>query len=386
MKLVVTIFHNSRRVKATTNGSAPTERLLFGSSSPACYTDNSGSSPNQLQKGSNGGQRDDFITETCCNALSDFVARAWVCRSISIRPLDDKYHPTVVECTFEISDWSPDGRLRMDVGLKIRKYQAENVGAFERQWDVQLVFQRDTVFRRYKRLCVFDMDSTLIQQEVIDEIARKLGVEDEVSAITHRAMNGELDFTQSLRERCALLRGVPSTVFEELRSVITLTNGAADLVKALKRLGFKTAVLSGGFTPLTAWQAEQLGLDYAFANQLVVSADGQTLTGELEGEIVNGDKKRELVLQIAGREGISLDQVLVIGDGANDLPMMGVAGLGLAFNAKPKVQYEAPSKLNSNTLLDVLYMFGLTREEQEELVREQHLAIGDDIPMVKPCS
>jgi phosphoserine phosphatase len=246
--------------------------------------------------------------------------------------------------------------------------RAESILLVEQEHNIEIVFQADNVFRRHKRLAVFDMDSTLIQQEVIDEIARKLGVEDKVSAITERAMNGELDFTESLRARCALLKGVSSTVFEELRSVISLTPGAQDLVRVLKRLGYKTAVLSGGFTPLTSWQAQQLGLDYAFANHLVVSADGLTLTGEVTGEIVNAEKKREHLIDIAAKEGIILEQVLAVGDGANDLPMMGVAGLGVAFNAKPRVQLEAPAKLNSPSLLDILYLLGFTRQEQDELL------------------
>jgi phosphoserine phosphatase len=252
--------------------------------------------------------------------------------------------------------------------------KAESLLQLEQEHNVEIVFQVDNVFRRHKRLAVFDMDSTLIQQEVIDEIARKLGVEDKVSAITERAMNGELDFTESLRERCALLNGVSSTVFQELRSVISLTPGAMDLVRVFKRLGYKTAVLSGGFTPLTSWQAQQLGLDYAFANHLVVSPDGLTLTGEVTGEIVNAEKKREHLIDIAAKEGIILEQVLAVGDGANDLPMMGVAGLGVAFNAKPRVQLEAPAKLNSPSLLDVLYLLGFTRQEQEELLAAYEVA------------
>jgi phosphoserine phosphatase len=160
----------------------------------------------------------------------------------------------------------------------------EALSRFEREWNIECVFQTDTIYRRYKRLAVFDMDSTLIQQEVIDEIAALIGVEKEVSAITAAAMNGELDFEASLRARCKLLKGVPSTVFETLRPQITLNEGVKDLITALKRLGFKTAVLSGGFTPLTSWMGEQLGLDYAFANHLVVSDDGKTLTGELTGK------------------------------------------------------------------------------------------------------
>jgi phosphoserine phosphatase len=240
---------------------------------------------------------------------------------------------------------------------------------FEREWNVEAVFQADTIHRRYKRLAVFDMDSTLIQQEVIDEIASLISVEDKVSAITAAAMNGELDFEASLRARCALLKGVPSTVWETLKPRITMNEGVFELIRALKRLGFKTAVLSGGFTPLASWKAEQLGLDYAFANHLVVSEDGQSLTGELTGEIVHAQRKRQHVLEIAEKEGILLEQVVCVGDGANDLPMMGVAGLGVAFHAKPKVQMQAPARLNSKSMLDVLYLFGISQEEQEELLR-----------------
>lgn len=267
----------------------------------------------------------------------------------------------VVEVTFPLPAASP-------VALEtLRRHEA--ISRYEREWNVECVFQADTIHRRYKRLAVFDMDSTLIQQEVIDEIASLIGVEKEVSAITAAAMNGELDFEASLRARCKLLKGVPSTVFETLKPRITLNEGVKELVIALKRLGFKTAVLSGGFTPLTGWMGQQLGLDYAFANHLVVSDDGATLTGELTGEIVHAQKKRQHVLEIAEKEGILLDQVICVGDGANDLPMMGVAGLGVAFHAKPKVQMQAPARLNRASMLDILYLFGISKEEQEELLR-----------------
>jgi phosphoserine phosphatase len=267
----------------------------------------------------------------------------------------------VVEVTFPLPSAS-------DITLEtLRRH--EGVSRFEREWNVECVFQRDNVYRRYKRLAVFDMDSTLIQQEVIDEIASLIGVEKEVSAITAAAMNGELDFEASLRARCKLLKGVPSTVFETLRPRITLNEGVKELINALKRLGFKTAVLSGGFTPLTGWMGQQLGLDYAFANHLVVSEDGKTLTGELTGEIVHAQKKRQHVLEIAEKEGILLEQVIAIGDGANDLPMMGVAGLGVAFHAKPKVQMQAPARLNSTSMQDILYLLGISKEEQEVLLR-----------------
>jgi phosphoserine phosphatase len=249
----------------------------------------------------------------------------------------------------------------------MRRHEA--MSRFEREWNVEAVFQADTIHRRYKRLAVFDMDSTLIQQEVIDEIASLIGVEDQVSAITAAAMNGELDFEASLRARCALLKGVPSTVWETLKPRITMNEGVPELIRALKRLGFKTAVLSGGFTPLASWMAGRLGLDYAFANHLVVSEDGNSLTGELTGEIVHAQRKRQHVLEIAEKEGILLEQAVCVGDGANDLPMMGIAGLGVAFHAKPKVQMQAPARLNSKSMLDILYLFGISQEEQEALLR-----------------
>lgn len=281
--------------------------------------------------------------------------------TIASRKLEQSKLCRVVEVTFPLPSASP-------IALEtLRRHEA--ISRFEREWNVECVFQAGTIYRRYKRLAVFDMDSTLIQQEVIDEIASLIGVEKEVSAITAAAMNGELDFEASLRARCKLLKGVPATVFQTLRPRITLNEGVQELITALKRLGFKTAVLSGGFTPLTSWMAQHLGLDYAFANHLVVSEDGQTLTGELTGEIVHAQKKRQHVLEIAEKEGILLDQVIAIGDGANDLPMMGVAGLGVAFHAKPKVQMQAPARLNSKSMRDVLYLFGITREEQEGLIR-----------------
>ncbi|KIW01697.1 phosphoserine phosphatase SerB [Verruconis gallopava] len=298
------------------------------------------------------------LSDTCLAATRSFLRSLFPKASTSFRSLADH----VSEATVLVA--SP-----LDL-VALRQDNAQAILDFEREWNVELVFQKEGAFRKHKRLAVFDMDSTLIQQEVIDEIARKIGVEEQVSAITARAMNGELDFTASLKERVALLKGVPATVFVELRDVITLTPGAKDLIKALKRLGYKTAVLSGGFTPLTGWLAQQLGLDYSYANHLVVSDDGARLTGEVTGEIVNAEKKREHVLAIAEKEGILLEQSLVVGDGANDLPMMGVAGLGVAFNAKSKVQLAAPARLNSGSLMDVLYLLGFTREEQEQLISE----------------
>ncbi|KAI9745277.1 MAG: hypothetical protein M1818_001557 [Claussenomyces sp. TS43310] len=277
----------------------------------------------------------------------------------SHRCLDTPYHPRVVELNFSPA---PDPEyLTLD---DLRKH--ELLYRFEREWNVDVVLQVDTPLRRYPRLVVFDMDSTLIEQEVIDLIAASIGVEAEVSAITARAMNGELDFSASLRERVRLLKGVDAQIFTKLRQVITPTKGVRELVRALKRLGVKTAVLSGGFIPLTSWLASNVGIDYAYANTLASapSPAGDMLTGELgDTPIINAEKKASLLLEIAAKEGISTDQVIAVGDGANDLLMMKEAALGVAFRAKPVVQMQASARINGESLLDLLYLFGFTFEE-----------------------
>jgi phosphoserine phosphatase len=313
-----------------------------------------------------------YISQSC---LTDFfvtltnIIPGLLDSAISTRRLERSALARVVEVSFPLplpSASEPESGSNIALET-LRRHDA--ISRFEREWNLEAVFQSDTIHRRYKRLAVFDMDSTLIQQEVIDEIASLINIKPEIAAITAAAMNGELDFETSLRKRCGLLKGTPSSVWETLKPMITLNEGVEDLIKALKRLGYKTAVLSGGFMPLTGWMGERLGLDYAFANQLVVSADGSQLTGELEGEIVHAERKREHVIRIAEKEGIALEQVVCVGDGANDLPMMGVAGLGVAFHAKPKVQMQAPARLNSRSMLDVLYLLGISKEEQEMLLR-----------------
>ncbi|KAJ2451940.1 Phosphoserine phosphatase [Coemansia sp. RSA 2424] len=233
------------------------------------------------------------------------------------------------------------------------------------QTDVAL--QTDNVFRRQKRLVVFDMDSTLIQQEVIDEIARIAGIEAQVAAITERAMQGELDFKESLASRVALLKGTPVQALEDVKRILTFTEGAHYLCRALKSAGFKLAVISGGFLPLAKYVKAELGLDYAFANQLKVSADGKSLTGETTGPVVDATRKAELLEVIAQAEGIAIDQVVAVGDGANDLLMLGKASLGIAFNAKPRVQEQARARINQKSLANILYLMGYSESEAAEL-------------------
>lgn len=308
-----------------------------------------------------------YISQLCLTSFLALINSLPLPKNTSLtsshRCLDTPNHPSIVELTFSPA---PDPTYLSIEDL--RKH--EMLYRFEQEWNVDVVLQTDTPLRRYPRLVVFDMDSTLIREEVIDLLAASIGVEAEVSAITERAMNGELDFSASLRERVALLKGVDADIFTKLRHVITPTTGAKELVRALKRLGVKTAVLSGGFIPLTSWLAGHLGIDYAYANSLLT--DGTTLTGELDptAPVINAEAKARLLLEIAKANGISTDQVIAIGDGANDLKMMKEAALGIAFCAKPVVQMEAAARLNGGNLLDVLYLLGFTREEIDILTRE----------------
>ncbi|OBA23448.1 phosphoserine phosphatase serb [Metschnikowia bicuspidata var. bicuspidata NRRL YB-4993] len=217
--------------------------------------------------------------------------------------------------------------------------------------------------RKNKKLFIFDMDSTLIYQEVIELIAAYADIEDKVAEITERAMNGELDFNDSLRERVLLLKGIDaSTLWDELKDKIKITKGARELCKALKKLGVVMGVCSGGFIPLASYVKEQLGLDYAFANTLGVDEQSK-LDGTTRGYIVNGEKKAELLLEIASNHNIDPKTAVAVGDGANDLKMMSTGGWGVAWNAKPKVQKEAPSCLNSDSLQDILYIMGFYDSE-----------------------
>jgi len=228
-----------------------------------------------------------------------------------------------------------------------------------------IAFQEDNVWRRNRRMIAFDMDSTLIQAEVIDELARVYGVIGEVAAITEAAMNGELDFDQSLRRRLALLRGLRCDVMDSIAQALRLTPGAERLLRTVKGLGYKTAILSGGFTYFGEHLRRKLGIDYMFANELEI-VDGR-LTGNVIGPIVNGQRKADLLAELAQRENIRLEQVIAVGDGANDLPMLAAAGLGIAFHAKPRVRESAKQHISTAGLDGILYLIGVRDREVEPL-------------------
>ena len=222
---------------------------------------------------------------------------------------------------------------------------------------IDIAFQRESIFRRNRRLFAFDMDSTLIEGEVIDELAKLAGVADEVVKVTEAAMRGEIEFQESFRRRVGLLRGLQETRVRELLDTIPLVEGAEQLIGTLKMLGYKTAILSGGFNFFAQHLQRRLGIDYVFANDLDI-VDG-VVSGEVRTPIVDGARKAELLRQIARLENISLEQVVAVGDGANDLPMLGIAGMGIAFRAKPLVRQTASHAVSFLGLDSLLYLVGV---------------------------
>lgn len=223
--------------------------------------------------------------------------------------------------------------------------------------EMDFSFQEDTMFRRMRRLICFDMDSTLIQTECIDELAIRAGVGDEVKEITARAMRGEIDFKQSFTERVALLKGLDVNVMKDIAENLPITEGADRLMSVLKRYGYKIAILSGGFTYFGEYLQKRWGVDYVYANELEIDNEGK-LTGRYTGDIVDGQRKRELLRIIAQVEKVNIAQTIAVGDGANDLPMLTESGLGIAFHAKPRVVANAEQSINTIGLDGVLYFLG----------------------------
>jgi phosphoserine phosphatase len=233
----------------------------------------------------------------------------------------------------------------------------ENLIEISGKYATDIAFLRDNVFRRNKRLIVFDMDSTLIQAEVIVELAKVHGVGDEVHEVTERAMNGELDFNESLSERVSKLKGLEISKMQSILEQLPLTDGVEDVIKTVKSLGYKTAIISGGFNFFAQGLKDKLGMDYAFANEL--DHQGGKLTGKVNGTIVNAEQKAVLLDLIAQQEKINLEQVVAVGDGANDLPMLSKAGLGIAFHAKPVVREKAEQQMSHGPMTSLLYFLGI---------------------------
>lgn len=227
---------------------------------------------------------------------------------------------------------------------------------FSSEQEVDISFQEESMYRRMRRLICFDMDSTLIETEVIDELAVRAGVGDQVKAITESAMRGEIDFSESFRQRCALLKGLDVSVMQEIAENLPITEGVDRLMRILKKVGFKIAILSGGFTYFGNYLKQKYNIDYVYANELEVE-DGK-LTGRYVGDIVDGKRKAELLRLIAQVENVDIRQTVAVGDGANDLPMISIAGLGIAFHAKPKVKATAKQSISTIGLDGILYFLG----------------------------
>ncbi len=237
-----------------------------------------------------------------------------------------------------------------------RRFMQEEFLRLSSELDFDISFQEESMYRRMRRLICFDMDSTLIRTEVIDELADKAGVGEEVKAITDAAMRGEIDFQESFHRRVKLLKGLDVSVMHEIAENLPITEGLDRLMSILKKVGFKTAILSGGFTYFGNYLKDKYGFDYMYANELEI--ENGKLTGNYIGDVVDGKRKAELLRLIAQVEKIDLRQTVAVGDGANDLPMLGVAGLGIAFHAKPKVKQNAEQSLSTVGIDGILYFLG----------------------------
>lgn len=262
-------------------------------------------------------------------------------------PLDEDQQPATKACIEFSVRGTPDNLLKMQSDFM----------HLSQELDFDISLQEDTIYRRCRRLICFDMDSTLIKTEVIDELADRAGVGEEVRAITESAMRGEIDFQESFKRRVALLKGLDVGVMKEIAESLPITEGVERLMKVLKRSGYKTAILSGGFTYFGNYLKQKYYFDYVYANELEVGPDGK-LTGRYVGDIVDGRRKKELLRLLAQVENINIAQTIAVGDGANDLPMLSEAGLGIAFHAKPKVKEEARQSISTIGIDGVLYFLG----------------------------
>ncbi|MDO4320290.1 MAG: phosphoserine phosphatase SerB [Bacteroidales bacterium] len=261
-------------------------------------------------------------------------------------PLDEDELPLSKSCI----EFSVRGNPRSRSEMQARFMEI----AADEDFDISL--QEDNVYRRARRLVCFDMDSTLIGTECIDQLADRAGVGDEVRAITEQAMRGEIDFNESFRRRVALLKGLDESVMHEIAESLPITEGVERMMRVLKRMGFKTAILSGGFTYFGNYLKQKFGFDYVYANNLEI-VDGK-LTGRYVGDIVDGRRKAEMLKIIAQFENIDIEQTIAVGDGANDLPMLTTAGLGIAFHAKPRVKQTARQSISTIGLDGILYFIG----------------------------
>lgn len=270
---------------------------------------------------------------------------------------------SILRLTGRMSIKHPERNVRACIEFSLRGNPADTAAMqkelmnMSQEMAVDFSFQHDDMYRRMRRLICFDMDSTLIQTECIDELAKRAGVGDKVSEITARAMHGEIDFKESFKERVALLKGLDASVLKDIAENMPITEGTDRLMSVLKTCGYKIAILSGGFTYFGEYLRKKYGIDYVYANELEIGDDSK-LTGRHVGDIVDGQRKAELLKLIAQVERVNLAQTIAVGDGANDLPMIGEAGLGIAFHAKPRVVANAKQSINTMGIDGILYFLG----------------------------
>lgn len=270
---------------------------------------------------------------------------------------------SILRLSGRMSIKEPQRNVRASIEFSLRGNPADRATMqkelmnMSQEMAVDFSFQHDDMYRRMRRLICFDMDSTLIQTECIDELAKRAGVGDKVSEITARAMRGEIDFKESFKERVALLKGLDASVMKDIAEHMPITEGTDRLMSVLKTCGYKIAILSGGFTYFGEYLQKKFGVDYVYANELEIDENGK-LTGNYLGDIVDGHRKAELLKLIAQVEKVNLAQTIAVGDGVNDLPMISEAGLGIAFHAKPRVVVNAQQSINTMGIDGILYFLG----------------------------